>query len=298
MVLSAQAKSLSKKAMREVQAQEEKLVGLSYVMHTDSSADQRFAACRELIKELVETLKTPNSYSYPFDSLRGVVVKESPDQKFRIFSWELHVDADLYRHYGAIQFNESKLKLIPLMDRGDELRENPENVVLTPDNWLGYVTYDIVPAGKYNGETMYFLFGFDRYGKFRRQKILDVLTFDQFGKPSFGAPVFRTYTPEGLLMEDRKRIILMYGAESAVVMRHDIYNNRIIYENLVMMPGNSGEGPVNVPDGSYHSLELDDQGIWFEVEKVFDHKYEEAPREAGKAPAGQDLFGRPKGTDN
>ena len=288
----AQPNQLAPAASQELRAQEDTLRGLSYIMHTDSSADNRFAACKQLIKGLVEALKTPNSYQFGFDSLPGVVVKESPDRTFRIFSWELHVDADNYRHYGAIQRNSPTLQLTPLLDRGDRINQNPEYAVLSAEDWLGYVVYDLVPAGRYEGRPMYFVFGFDRYGKFQRQKVLDVLYFAADGKPVFGAPVFETYNEENLLVPDRKRIILQYGAEASAVLRHERSSNRVVYEHLIMMPGDGETGPVQMPDGSYRALELSDSGIWRQIDKVFDHKYEEAPREAGKAPAGRDFFGR------
>ena len=290
--LFAQPTELAPATSQQLRMQEDTLRELSYIMHTDSSADNRFAACKRLIKGLVDALKTPNSYQFPFDSLPGVVVKESPDHSFRIFSWELHVDADNYRHYGAIQRNSPTLQLTPLIDRGDRIMKNPEYATLSAEDWLGYVVYDLVPAGRYEGHPMYFVFGFDRYAKFQRQKVLDVMYFDATGKPVFGAPVFETYNEENLLVPDRQRIILQYGAEASAVLRYERSSNRVVYENLIMTPGDGASGPVQMPDGSYRALELTDRGIWRQIDKVYDHKYEEAPREAGKAPAGQDLFGR------
>ncbi|NJC24899.1 hypothetical protein [Neolewinella antarctica] len=291
---SGQATELSDDQTKSLREQEAALVELSYEMHTDSSDDARFLACKELIKGLVEALKTPNSYRYPFDSLRGVVIKESPDQKFRLFTWELHVNADTYRHYGAIQMNTTDLQLQPLLDRGAALRENPENAAMSAENWLGYVVYDIIPAGGYDGQPAYFIFGFDRYAKWSRRKVLDVLTFGGDGNANFGAPVFKTYTEGGFLVEDRKRIIINYGAEGNVTLKYEPETNRVIYENVVMVPGTRGSGPVNMPDGSYRALELNDEGIWVENDRLFTHKYKEAPREEAKSSAGQDIIGRQK----
>jgi len=278
-----------------LEAKQEQLLALSYIMHTDSTDDHRFQACRALIKGLVEALKTPNSYNFDFSGLQGVVVKTSPDNSFRIFSWELNVTADQYRHYGAIQMNSKQLKLTPLLDRGDQYRENPENKIVGADNWLGYVVYNLVRGGTFDGKPYYFVFGYDRYGTWRRQKILDVLTFDELGKPQFGLPLFVTYNAEGLLMQDRARIILNYGAEASVALRYEEAIGTIMYENLILMPGGSGEGPIYMPDGSYHALELNDDGRWHEEEKVFTHTYEEAPRPAPKAVEKVNILGKPDG---
>jgi hypothetical protein len=139
------------------------------------------------------------------------------------------------------------LPLPPLIDRGFNLRENPENAILSADNWLGYVIYRMVPGGTFNGQPYYLLFGFDRFGTWRRQKILDVLTFDAAGKPQFGLPVFETYTERGQPLPDRSRIILEYGAEGQVAMQYEPATNRIVYENLILMPGSNEEGPLTCP---------------------------------------------------
>lgn len=290
----SQAGSLSPANQDSMQLAEKDLLALSYVMHTDSSAERRFIACKKLIRGLVEALNRPNSFRYTFPELEGVSIQYAPDSTFRIFTWELHVNRDEYRHYGALQRNTSSLALTPLIDRGFALRENPENALLAADNWLGYVIYRMVPGGTHRGRPYYLVFGFDRFGTWRRQKILDVLSFDDTGQPQFGLPIFDTYTNKGLLMPDRARIILEYGAEGQVAMQYEAENNRIVYENLILMPGTNEEGPVNMPDGSYHALEYR-EGRWVEIDKVFNHVYDKAPRDPNRKPDSRDIVGRPKG---
>jgi hypothetical protein len=290
----AQSTALNPVDRDSMQLAEQDLLALSYVMHTDSSDERRFTACKELIRGLVASLNRPHSFEYTFPNLEGVSIQYAPDSSFRIFTWELHVNRDEYRHYGALQRNTEKLTLTPLIDRGFNLRENPENAILSADNWLGYVIYRMVPGGTFNGQPYYLLFGFDRFGTWRRQKILDVLTFDAAGKPQFGLPVFETYTERGQPLPDRSRIILEYGAEGQVAMQYELATNRIVYENLILMPGSNEEGPVNMPDGSYHALEYQD-GRWVEIDKVFNHVYDKAPRDPQRKQDDRDIVGRPKG---
>ena len=288
------AQELSDEDREAMVAGEERMVMLAEKVYTDSSQEQRFQATRDLIRELVSTLDRPHSFDYAFN-VPGLSIQYAPDTTFRIFTWELNVDRDQYRHYGAIQRNSENLDLVPLVDRGDEWLENPENMLAGADNWLGYAVYDIVPAGTYEGHPYYFLLGYDSYSTYRRRKILDVLHFDAQGKPRFGLPVFATYTDSGLLLTDRARIILEYAAEATVALRDDEELGGILYENLIMMPGSNGEGPVQVPDGSYHLLRMNERGDWVEEEQIFTHKYEEAPREVPKPSEGRDIFGRGKG---
>ena len=287
-----QAGALTQVQREELKTAETGLAALAERMYTDSSADVRFESVRNLIKGLVATLKTPNSFSYPFNNLRGVSIQYAPDSTFRIFTMELHVNRDEYRHYGAIQKNSSELQLTPLIDRTFELRQNPETAALTADRWLGASYYNLLEAGVYRGNRYYFLFGFDSYSTYRRRKILEVFYFDAEGKPHFGAPVFLTANAEGQVIPDRHRIILEYGAEGTAALRFDPDLNAIVYENLILTPGSNGEGPVAMPDGSYHSLTKNERGLWRESDRVFTQVLEEAPREVAKPVEGKDIIGR------
>lgn len=290
----AQAGKVKKKDLERLRSAETELAGIAYTMHTDSNAERRFAACKQLIPGLVEALKVTNSFNYPLDDLKGVAVRYAPDRSFRTITWELHISRDEYRHYGAIQFNEKKLKMRPLLDRSDTWRANPENVVAGADNWLGYVIYDLQPGGEIDGSPYYFVYGYDRHSGFVRRKVLDVLSFDAYGKVQFGLPVFMTYSAEGLLLAERARIILDYSAEANVVLKPDPITGRIVYENLIMMPASEDSGPLQMPDGSYHALEYNtEDGKWYEAEKIFTHKYESAPIEVpAERTSGKDILGR------
>ena len=294
--LFAQAGPLSVADNVKLQKAESDLLQISYTMHTDSSDDTRFLACKLLIKDLVEALKTPNSFNFDFSGLEGIKVIMAPDSSFRFFTWELHVNREEYRHYGAIQYNTGELKLLPLIDRGAQLRQNPETAVTSNTDWLGYVIYNILRGGTYQGKPYYFLFGYDRHAALSRQKVLDVFYFDDEGKPVFGLPVFAVYTPEGHLLEDHTRLVLTYSAEANIAMRFEPETNRIVYENLIIAQGPDG-GPISLPDGSYHALEYGTDGRWHEVSKVFDHKYEKAPVERVRPTEAKDIVGRPKGND-
>ncbi len=293
--LPAQSGNLSAKQEAAMEAVEERMAVLINTVYTDSSETARFTACRDLIKELVVALDRPNSFAYTFTKLPGMSIQYPEDRSFRIFTWELNVNRDEYRHYGAIQLNDKSLKLLPLLDRGADWQENPENAVVGADNWLGYAVYHIVKGGTFQGKPYYFLFGYDSYEAFRRRKILDVLRFDEAGKPVFGLPVFETYTESGLLLADRVRMIFTYSAEATIVLRNDTDLGGIVFENLIMVSGDHGEGPVHMPDGSYHFLQEGTDGVWREKEQVFTHKYEEAPREVPKPDEGRDLLGRSRG---
>jgi len=93
-------------------------------------------------RTLVQALKTPYSFSYPFDSLKTISSIYAPDSSFRIITWQLMKDFSYYRYKGAIQLKtpNGALKLIPLYD-GADFTENPVDSVRTNENWIGAVYY-------------------------------------------------------------------------------------------------------------------------------------------------------------
>jgi hypothetical protein len=112
-----------------LQKQEDTLALLAFAVVNDSLAENRFAVCQSLIKTLVRTLQAENSFQYPFEQLKSVSIQYPADSSFRVFSWQLYVDQDEYRYYGAIQRNTSELELYPLIDRSWTV-EKEEQAVL------------------------------------------------------------------------------------------------------------------------------------------------------------------------
>ena len=250
---------------------EDTLALLAYAVIHDSLPEHRFGACREMIPKLVKALKVEHSFQYPFERLKSVSIQYPRDSSFRIFTWQLYVDKDDYRYYGAIQMNTPGLKLFPLIDRSFKI-EDAEHQALSPEEWYGSVYYNLLdvegPQGKY-----YLLFGFDGYSFFRKRKLIDVLSFQE-GQPVFGAPVF---VHEG---DNRKaRVVREYSAEVSTRCNYDELLEMIIFDHLIEMDGAYDEGPVNYPDGSYEAYRLE-KGLWWHVDKVFDQVSDEAPRPA------------------
>ncbi len=253
---------------------EDTLALLAYAIVNDSFPEHRFGACHRLIPTLVAALKTPNAFHYPFERMKSVSILYPPDSSFRIFSWQLYVDKDEYRYYGAIQMNTPELKLFPLVDRSFEIRGDLEQLELTPEQWYGVVYYNIYqtdgPKGRY-----YLLFGFDGYEFFRKRKVLDVLSFRD-GKPVFGAPVFRHENRQKQVTW-RKRRVIEYASAATVRFNYDPALGIIIYDHLIAMPGADGEGVNYYPDGSYEGYRLE-KGVWNHIDNVFTQTQSEAPR--------------------
>ncbi len=269
---------------------------LAYTLLNDSLEENRYLACRAIIPRLVSALKHPYAFDYPFERLQYLSIQYPADSSFRIFTWQLFVNKDEYRYYGAIQMNQKELQLNPLIDRSFEITDDDlAYASLSPDRWYGYVVYDLrgfdTPQGRH-----YLLFGADSYAAYRRRKIVDVLHFNAEGKPSFGLPIFAGKPDEeGQSLPPQNRLIQEYSAASYVSTRYEDSKQMIMLEHLIPTAGLYGEGIVNVPDGSYVGYQLGQDGHWHYLPKVFDHIYpeNEYPREKrSEKAAKRDVFGR------
>lgn len=276
LLLSAQKKPvLSAEAFEQLNQKEDTLALLAYAIVNDSLPEHRFGTCRVFIPKLVEALKTENSFQYPFDRVKAVSIQYAPDSTFRIFTWQLYVDTSDYRYYGAIQMNTPELKLYPLVDRSFNLKGDPEQAVLTPEDWYGALYYNVRevkgPKSKY-----YLLFGYDGFSFFHKRKLIDVLTFTQDGKPLFGAPVF-VHEKKGRPTMTKNRVMLEYSSESSVKLSYEETMEMIVFDHLITMGGVYGQGESNFPDGSYEAYELKG-GLWKHKEMLPVTPMDQAPR--------------------
>ena len=271
---------------------EDTIALLSFAVINDSFPENRFGATKKLIPTLVQALKVNNSFYYPFSRTQSISIQYPEDSTFRIFTWQLYVDVNEYRYYGAIQMNSGELQLFPLVDRSFEVRET-EYEILTPEKWYGALYYGIQPFDTPVGRK-YLLFGYDAFSLFSKRKVIDVLSFPG-GKPSFGAPVFYTQEEEGG-MKIRNRLLFEYAAEAAVKCNYDPVLGLVVVDHLVETGGvYEGQGPVRIPDGSYEAYQLT-EGVWKNIPMLENQLMDEAPRPFPILEGDDklDIFGRKK----
>lgn len=274
-----------------IQEYEDTLGVLSFAILRDTSASRRFASCKKMIPTLVQALKIPYSFDYSFPQLQSISIQYPADSSFRIITWQLFVDDNDYRYYGAIQMNEPELELHPLIDRSYEIMD-VEQAVLPNDRWYGVLYYNVKAFEDEQGPG-YLLFGMDGYSFFRRRKVVDVLRFVE-DKPVFGHPVFvEQPKPDSVVV--RKRLLFEYGAQAAVHVNFDEGQRLLFFDHLIRLEGYAKQGDVMVPDGSYEGYRFED-GAWRHISKLFTQTQEEPPREEPvlQGREGKDLFGKEK----
>ena len=283
---------LSKDDLHRLKLMEDTLQQLANTFTYDSLLDERKKACYAFIPKLVQALKYDNSFYYPFDSLETMARVYAPDSSFRIFTWQLVLPKGHFRYYGVIQMRSSKMKIFPLYDLSDTMTYHAQ-LTTTNENWYGCLYYNII-ARQVNQKQVYTLFGYEAADVITRRKVLDILTFDDNGKPKFGAPIFFVKYEEDSMhykkVDTFSRFFIEYKYNAPTVFNYDANMGMIVFDH-VAPPNDKAKGATfsYVPDGTYEGF-LWHNNRWDWVEKVFTFGINEMDNPPVPAP----LFGDPK----
>ena len=202
-------------------------------------------------------LREDNSFDFPFDSLHNMGKILSPDNQLRIYTWNIPFADGTQLYTGFIQYyskTDKQYKVIKLTDKSDQIT-NPENQILSPQNWYGALYYQIVPE-KSNGTTYYTILGFDFNNLFTSKKIIDVFYFEDDVIPRFGKPIFN-YENKLLC-----RVIFEFSARAIMSLNYNENKKMIVFDHLSpSQPSYQGNYQFYGPDFSYDGLKFDD-GKW------------------------------------
>lgn len=232
-------------------------LGKKFVNHENDL--ERKNANYLFIKTLVSALKVPNSFLFKFDSVKSVSILNSPDNKFRIFSWPIMNNDGSYRFYGAIQLNTGgALKLYPLEDYSP-IFKNPQDSVTDNNKWYGAQYYKIIPV--YGTNPYYVLLGWKGNTVKSTKKVIEVLSFKN-DKVQLGSPIF---TEKG---KNRKRIIFEYTRQASMLLKYIPDQNLIVFDNLAPPDKKLKDKPETYgPDLTYNGYRLIN-GKWEYVDNL------------------------------
>ncbi len=242
---------------------------IAYEIVNAPEANQRFRADSFFIRMLVRSLKIPNSFYFPFDSLQTISKLYAPDSSFRIFTWQIKKDEYVYFQRGAIQMRteDGSLKLFPLHDFS-KFTTKPADSVRNPNNWIGAIYYRIIQK-KFNGKNIYTLLGFDDFTINSNKKWMEVLTFNEQGQPVFGGPYFSFKNDSAKANKKQvMRFYMEYKKEAVTTFNYDTTLNMIIYDHLISESDEPNRKETFVPDGDYEGFAWQN-GQWLHVPKVF-----------------------------
>lgn len=283
--------ALSKTDLQKMKLLEDTLHRLSNGIVYDSFPADRKAACYAFIPRFVTALKLDNSFYYPFDSFETISKIYPKDSSFRIFTWQLQMPHGQFRYYGVIQMRSTKIKIFPLYDMRDTLSYQTQ-LITSNNNWYGCLYYNIIEK-QVNERPVYTLFGYEAADYVTRRKVVDVLTFDNNGKPRFGAPIFyfKYEDSSHVKMTDTlTRFFMEYKHDVPTVLNYDPDLEMIVFDHVVP-PNDKAKGATftYVPDGTYEGF-VWANNRWNWVEKVFTFAINENDNPPIPAP----LFGQPK----
>ncbi len=266
---SVSGKKYSPEEKKQLEKQEDSLKTYSFNIVNAEEPNQRFRADSFFIRTLVRSLKYPNSFYFPFDSLQTISKLYAPDSSFRIFTWQIKKDAYVFLQRGAIQMRtgDGSLKLFPLHDVS-MFTKRPFDSVRTANNWIGAIYYRIIEK-EFNGKKIYTLLGYDDFTINSNKKWMDVLTFNEEGQPVFGGPYFSFKNDSAKASKvPVYRFFLEYKKEATTTFNYDSSLQMIVYDHLISESDEPARKETFVPDGDYEGFTWQN-GQWLHVPKVF-----------------------------
>ncbi|MEQ7801057.1 hypothetical protein ABDJ41_14740 [Pedobacter sp. ASV1-7] len=217
-----------------------------------NNEDQSFANAK-FIKTLVAALKTPSSFSFPFDSLKRISILKSPDNSFRIFSWQLPLSDGTYRFFGSVQIatKDGTLKMFPLIDGTNNIKDI--NQITDHKNWYGARYYDIIPVKGNGKQPFYVLLGWKGNNAKSSKKVIEILSFDKMNQPIFGKAII-----DGLKGQSIKnRVVFEYNKLNSMTLALDKTVGMIVFDHLApLSPEMEGNFEFYASDLSFDAYKL------------------------------------------
>ncbi len=255
--------SLARDTLSDLQL---RMMGLGEHMILSESENERLSSGYHFIKHMNYALRVGGSYNFKFDSLKSVSIIYSPDNKFRIITWNLVLNEGRFHYYGVIQLNPEFTKKIkdtanlrpfyPLIDRSSKF-VNVLDTTVDHNFWWGATYYKIIPV-TYKKQTYYTLLGWNGNTAMSNKKVVESLYFEN-NIPKFGAPIFDLDYKKPL-----KRMVFEFANHATMTLRYEEKKKYLIYESVVpTRPQDQGHPETYLPDGSYDYLIFNPKtGVW------------------------------------
>ena len=231
MILNYPAKSFASSfdSTTLLKVYEDSMKSIQFVRINARTDKEKDAANGQLWVLMNKALSINGSFDYPFDSLTTIGKIISPDKQFRIITWDVPKSGCTYSYYGFIQSYNAKKKKYDLFILKDHTADivNPQSATCTPDKWIGMLYYKII---KEKGSKSYTLLAWEGVNKQITRKVIDILTFNAQGIPSFGKAVFQKLpaTYKG----NPKRILFEYSSDVSMSLRYDDSKGMIMFDLL------------------------------------------------------------------
>lgn len=224
---------------------------------------QRIIKNDSLRNEIISFIKSESSYTQKLEDIKYIGDLKSPDDVFRMITWNISLDDGTYQYFCFIQTKPDKLgdsKWFELKDH-HKTTSRPEYKTLNAEKWYGCLYYQIIPF-KNNKTTMYVLLGWEGNDKFSNKKVLESLYFNAKNEPMFGKSVFETERM------NKRRVIFEYSKEAYMMVRFNEKLKQIVFNRLEPMnPELEGIYSYYTPTLTYDAYELH-KGNWIVIKDV------------------------------
>ncbi|MDA9564014.1 hypothetical protein N9R81_05000 [Flavobacteriales bacterium] len=233
-----------------------------YTLFTKSN-EKRNEYNTAFLEVFKEVLSQDASYEFNFDEIPALGDLRSPDNTFRMLTWNVPSNKRTHTYYCLLQVHQKNSKDYSLFELEDKSAEitRPLNKLLTSSKWYGALYSEIIPF-KRNGKTQYIILGWDGNDEFTNKKIIEVLSFTKDNKPKFGAQVFK------LSKGAPRRLIFEYAEEVTMSLRWEPKRKQIVFDHLSPTKEElKGIRQYYVPDMSFDAIELQ-KGTWVYLRDV------------------------------
>ena len=259
------------------------------VMSNAYEAAHRLKASSVFDSLFSNSLIKEGSFENSYEELKWVSIKYPQDKSFRIITWQVKGNNEVFKYYGYVQKSDGTL--FALKDKS-AFMSDPEFEQHDPEYWFGALYYNMIER-EVDGEKVYFMFGYNGLGPDIQLKVIDELHFED-GKPLFGNESF--IESEGNERPTIKnRILVDYSETANVNCNFNEEMNMIVHDYVTPRLGVSPSGrPVKIPDGTYVGYEWKDNN-WNRIDRIKNQiSTPESIYYQPKEKDNKDIFGRPK----
>jgi hypothetical protein len=254
--------------------QEKELAYHCDVMANAFETKHRSQAHQQFYEKFKVALESPNSFEYPFDSIKWISKKYPGDRSFRVISWEVQTKPNDYKYFGFIQKSDGTL--FELVDQFKQAESIEEEV--SHESWYGALYYHLQDVKLSDGKQVYMLYGQNKWSSLENKKLIDVLFFSKEGRPYFGKKIFKT-VEKGEADVQYNRLVFTYAADSRMTLNYNPGLELIVHDHLIPKLSRIEKmSKTMVPDGSYMAWQWDNKNHWIMIEKLATQVMESAPR--------------------
>lgn len=215
----------------------------------------------ENLTQLMDSaLSQSESFHYPFENTKKISIQTAPNNKLRIFTWNIPQAGGTQKYFGFIQTNTSRGQNHFYLTDSRKSLKTPQIETLNPNSWHGALYYSI-RNDNFHGIEVYTLLGIDMNTPFSSKRIIETITLADGVEPIMGIPVF--FVQQSTL----KRIIFEYSAQATMSLEWNEAMQMIAFDHLSPMRNDfAGNYQYYVPDFSYDGFMLTPNGWQYKAD--------------------------------